>query len=62
MHSILVARWSAMSETYSEGAVTDVARRDEAAPVTAENVVVGPETQALVRPELTSPFIGDRPR
>lgn len=46
-----------MSKIYSEGAVTELARSDEAAPITAENVVVGPETQPLVRPELTSPFI-----
>ncbi|WP_084767117.1 type I pantothenate kinase [Leucobacter komagatae] len=46
-----------MSEKYSEGAVNGSARSKEAAPVTAENVVVGPETQALIRPELTSPFI-----
>ncbi|GAA1328452.1 type I pantothenate kinase [Leucobacter albus] len=45
-----------MSEKTSEGAVTDLARSKDTAPVTTENLVIGPETQTLVRPELTSPF------
>ncbi|MBP6685315.1 MAG: type I pantothenate kinase [Leucobacter sp.] len=45
-----------MSNKYSEAAVTELAPSNDAAEDTPSNPVLGPETQALVRPEFTSPF------